>query len=56
MKEVNKLFKAPRWNNYQDVEVLKTKVNETADDKKKIDNFRKFIDNEILKEQGTKTK
>lgn len=34
MKKEKELFKEQRWNEYQSVEVLKTKVKPTEEDKK----------------------
>lgn len=51
MKE--KLFKDKRWTEYQNVKVLNTKVKSTEEDKKKAEEFRKFIDKKIEKEKGT---
>lgn len=48
------LFKAPRWVEYQHVDMLNIKVKETEEDKKKVDEFRKFIDENVEKEKNTK--
>lgn len=56
MCEKEKLFKAPRWNTYQPVDVLKTKVKLTREDMKKIEEFRKFINEKIKNEEDTKRK
>lgn len=56
MDKKEDLFKAPRWNTYQSVDVLKTKVKSTKEDKKKIEEFRKFIDEKTKNEEGTKRK
>lgn len=53
MKKETELFKDQRWNEYQSVEVLKTKVKPTEEDKKKVEEFRKFIDEKIKKEEDT---
>ena len=50
MKE--ELFKSKRWTEYQDVKVLNIKVKPTEEDKKKVEEFRKFIDKKIEKEQS----
>ena len=50
------LFKDKRWTEYQNVEVLKTKVQLTEEDKKKAESFRKFIDEKIKNEEDTKEK
>ena len=39
-----KIFKSDKWLYYQDVKVLKTKIKPTNEDKKKVEEFRKFID------------
>lgn len=54
MKKEKELFKDQRWNEYQSVEVLKTKVKPTEEDKKKIEEFREFIDEKVKKEEDTK--
>lgn len=51
MKE--ELFKSKRWTEYQDVKVLNIKAKATEEDKKKAEEFRKFIDKKIEKEKGT---
>lgn len=56
MDKKEELFKAPRWNTYQPVEILKTKVQPTEDDKKKNEEFRKFIDEKVKKEEDTNRK
>lgn len=43
MKKNDKLFKAPRWTIYQPVQILNIKVQSTEDDKKKVKDFREFI-------------
>lgn len=50
------LFKTPRWVEYQHVDTLNIKVKETEEDKKKVEEFRKFIDENVEKEKNTKTK
>lgn len=56
MKEEKKeeLFSSPRWKNYQPVEVLKTKVKRTKKDEKSSEEFVKFIDEKIKKEEDAK--
>ena len=54
MDKKEELFKSPRWNTYQPVDVLKTTVKPTEEDKKKVEDFRKFIDGKIKKEEATK--
>ena len=54
MKKDIELFKSPRWNVYQPVEVLKTKVKPTDDDKKKVEDFRNFINKKVEKKEDTK--
>ena len=39
----DKQFKNDKWLYYQDVQMLKTKVKSTEEDKKKVEEFRKFI-------------
>lgn len=58
MKEEKKeeLFSSPRWKNYQPVEVLKTKVKRTKEDEKNAEEFVKFIEEKIKKEEDTKKK
>lgn len=51
MKE--EMFKSKRWTEYQDVKVLNIKVKPTVEDKKKAEEFRKFVDKKTEKEQGT---
>lgn len=53
MEKKEELFKDPRWNKYQPVEVLKTKVKPTKEDEKKVEDFRNFIDK---KEEDAKKK
>lgn len=47
--EKEKLFKAPRWVKYQHVDTLNVKLKETEEDKKKVNEFRKFIDENVKK-------
>lgn len=54
MTNKQKPFTSEKWLHYQDVKVLKTKVKPTEDDKKKVEEFRKFIDEKIKKEEDTK--
>lgn len=54
MDKKEELFKSPRWNTYQPVDVLKTTVKPTEEDKRKAENFRKFIDEKIKKEDTKK--
>lgn len=54
--EKEKFFKAPRWVEYQHVDTLNITVKETEEDKKKVEEFRKFIDENLEKEKNTKTK
>nr|DAL65788.1 MAG TPA_asm: hypothetical protein [Caudoviricetes sp.] len=58
MKEEKKeeLFSSPRWKNYQPVEVLKTKVKRKKEDEKNTEEFIKFIDEKIKKEEDAKNK
>lgn len=56
MANKQKPFTSEKWLYYQDVKVLKTKVKPTKEDKKKVEEFRKFIDEKIKKEEDTKTK
>lgn len=51
MKNKEKLFTAPRWNEYQDVKPLNIYVRPTEKDKKEAEEFRKFIDEKIKKEK-----
>lgn len=46
-----KLFKDPRWTTYQPVQALNIEVQPTEDDKKKVEEFRKFIDETIENEK-----
>lgn len=46
----DELFKSDRWTKYQNVKVLKGKKTLTEEDKKKIKEFRKFIDKKIEKD------
>ena len=50
------LFKSLRWNTYQDDEALKTKVKPTEEDKKKVEDFRNFIDEKIKNERESKNR
>ena len=58
MKEEKKeeLFSSPRWKNYQPVEVLKKKVKRKKEDEKNTEEFIKFIDETIKKEEDAKNK
>ena len=58
MKEEKKeeLFSSPRWKHYQPVEVLKTKVKRKKEDEKNTEEFIKFIDEKIKKEEDAKNK
>ena len=58
MKEEKKeeLFSSPRWKNYQPVEVLKTKVKRKKEDEKNTEEFIRFIDEKIKKEEDAKNK
>ena len=51
-----KLFKDPRWTIYQPVQVLNIEVQPTEDDKKKVEEFRRFIDETIENEKMKDTK
>lgn len=55
-KENKDLFKDKRWNEYQPVNVLKTKVKRTKEDEKNTEEFVEFIDKKIKKEEDTKNK
>lgn len=50
-KNKEKLFTAPRWNEYQDVKPLNIHISPTEEDKKKVEEFRMFIDEKIKKEE-----
>lgn len=54
-EDKSKLFKSEKWLYYQDVKVLKMKVKPTDEDKKKVEDFRRFIDRKI-KEEATEKK
>ena len=56
MNNKQKPFTSDKWLHYQDVKVLKTKVKPTEDEKKKIEEFRKFIDEKAKKEEDTRRK
>lgn len=53
-KENKDLFKDKRWNEYQPVDVLKTKVKLTDEHKKKIKIFEEYIKDN--KDKDTKNK
>lgn len=55
-EQKEKLFSSSRWKNYQPVEVLKTKVKRTTADEKSAEEFIKFIEEKIKKEEDTKNK
>lgn len=50
------MFKSKRWTEYQNVEVLKTRIQLTEEDKKKAEQFRKFIDEKMKNEEDTNEK
>ena len=47
----DKLFKDPRWTTYQSVQVLNVMVKPTEEDKKQVEDFRKFVDKTIENEK-----
>ena len=49
-----KMFSAPRWNKYQPVKPLNIYVKPTEETKKKVEEFRKFIDEKVKKEEDSK--
>lgn len=49
-----KPFSAPRWNEYQSVKPLKIYVKPTEETKKKVEDFRQFINKKIEQEEDTK--
>lgn len=51
-----KLFKDLRWTTYQPVQVLDIEVQPTEDDKRKVEEFRRFIDETIENEKMKDTK
>lgn len=53
-EEKDKLFSSLRWKTYQPVEVLKTKVKRTKEDEKNAEEFVKFINEKIRKEESIK--
>lgn len=56
MTNKQKAFTSDKWLYYQDVKVLKAKVKSTKEDKKKVEEFRKFIDEKIKNEEDAKRK
>ena len=46
-----KLFTAPRWNEYQDVKPLNIHIPPTEKDKENGEKFIKFIEDQIKKEE-----
>ena len=49
-----KPFSALRWNEYQSVKPLKIYVKPTEETKKKVEDFRQFINKKIEQEEDTK--
>lgn len=50
-EEAEKLFTSPRWTEYQDVKPLNIYVPPTEEDKRNVEEFRKYIDEKIEKEE-----
>lgn len=54
MTRKDKSFKSDKWLYYQNVKPLNIYVEPTEEDKKKVEEFRKFIDEKIKKKEDTK--